>query len=316
MAIVAIDFGGTRLRAACFDRALNILGRAETPTLAHEPQHRVIERIIRVSREVWPQDEAVEAVGISAPCPMAYTGLIRHAAVVPDWDDVPLARLVSEAFAGVPVYMENDANLGALAEYHKGAAQGKNPAVYITISTGIGGGVVIDGRLFTGKDGLAIEPGHTKYRGKDGKIYSLQDFAAGPGLVRLAKLHLAEQKAESVLRDAGEITGKVVGDAALAGDVLARAVIEEAGWWLGLGLVNVAHMLNPEVIVLGGSVMLLGDLLLNPARRVIQATAVDPLFYHDGLLQAAHLGDDVCLVGAASYARDSLASTQARLSQH
>ena len=303
MSIVAIDFGGTRLRAARFDDELNLLARAELPTQAHEPQQAVIERIIAVARQVW--DDTALAVGISAPCPMAYTGLIRHAAVVPDWYDVPLADMVSRAFGDAPVYMENDANLGALAEYHRGAAQGANPAVYMTISTDIGGGLVVDGRLFTGRDGLAIEPGHTKYRGPDGRIYSLQDFASGPGIARLARQWLLERDEPSALREAAEITGQVVGQAALAGDALAQQVIAEAGWWLGLGLINVAHMINPQVIVLGGSVVTnLGDLILDPARRVMVDYVVDPTFYHDDLLQVARLGDDVCLIGAASYARD------------
>ncbi|MAS33456.1 MAG: hypothetical protein CL610_05580 [Anaerolineaceae bacterium] len=309
MAVVAIDFGGTRLRAAYFDRELNLLARAEMPTMAHEPQQHVIDRIIRVAQQVWPDAGAVDAIGISAPCPMAHTGMIGHAAVVPHWHDVPLAQIVSTAFDGVPVYMENDANLGALAEYHKGAAQGANPAVYMTISTGIGGGLVVDGRLFTGRNGLAIEPGHTKYRGPDGKIYSLQDFAAGPGIVRLAKLKLAACDDVSMLRDQAELTGQMVGEAAHAGDAVARSVVEEAGWWLGIGLINVAHMINPEVIVLGGSVVMgLQDLILNPARQVMQAYVVDPTFYHDDLLRLAHLGDDVCLIGAGSYARDQSAA--------
>jgi glucokinase len=188
----------------------------------------------------------------------------------------------------------------------------------MTISTGIGGGLVSNGQLFTGKSGLAIEPGHTKYRGPDGKIYSLQDFAAGPGIVRLARLKLAESGAPSVLRDEPELTGKAVGEAAAAGDPLALAVVQEAGWWLGIGLVNVVHMCNPEVIVLGGSVVMrLGDLMLNPARAILREYVVDPAFYHEDLIRLALLGDDVCLIGAASYARDrSSALAQARLKSH
>ena len=309
MAIIAIDFGGTRLRAGYFDSALKMLARAETLTLADEPQAMVIERMIGLARQVWPDDEKVQAIGISAPCPMAYTGMIRHAAVVPHWHDVPLADMVSRAFDNTPAHMENDANLGALAEYHQGAAQGKNPAIYMTISTGIGGGAVIDGHLFTGKSGLAIEPGHTKYRDPEGDIRSLQDFAAGPGIARLAQRRLSLSSEPSTLRHETEITGKSVGDAAVAGDRLALEIVAEAGRWLGVGLLNVAHMMNPEVIVLGGSVIQLGDLILNPARQIMREYAVDPLFYHDDLLQIAQLGDDVCLIGAASYARDRLTTT-------
>ena len=306
MTIVAIDFGGTRLRAGRFDTNLDLLERAETPTLAHEPQAAVIDRILELAHSI--ADGTPDAIGISAPCPTAYLGVISHAAVVPHWHDVPLASLVSEAFGGVPVYMENDANLGALAEYEKGAAQQANPAVYMTISTGIGGGLIINGELFTGKNGLAIEPGHVKYRGPDGGIYSLQDFASGPGMARLASIMLAQRTEPSVLRDVSEITGKGVGDAACAGDGLALTVIQEAGWWLGLGLVNVAHMLNPEVIVLGGSVINLGDLILEPARQVMREYVIAPEFYHDDLLRVAHLGDDVCLIGAAAYANQRSSS--------
>ncbi len=300
MTIIAIDLGGTRLRVGCFNTNMELLTRAETPTLAYESQAAIIDRILKLTDTVV--DHPVTAIGISAPCPTAYTGHISHAAVLPTWHNVPLAQIISDAFGGAPVYMENDANLGAFAEYSKGAAQGADPAVYMTISTGIGGGVIIAGELFTGKNGLAIEPGHTKYRGPDGAVYSLQDFASGPGIARLAALHLAEKAEPSVLRELSEITGKAVGEAASAGDVLAMAVIAEAGWWLGLGLVNVAHMLNPEVIVLGGSVMQLGEHILKPARQVMQQYVVAPAFYHDNLLQMAQLGDDVCLIGAAAYA--------------
>lgn len=305
MTIAAIDFGGTRTRTACFDAQLNVLQRLEMPTLAHEPQAVVIERIIDLVRQVWRDD--VVAIGISAPCPNAFTGMISHAAVLPGWQDVPFARIVGDAFGGLPVFMENDANLGALAEYHKGAGQGANPLVYMTISTGIGGGLVIDGRLFTGRSGLAIEPGHSKFRGADGRIYSLEDFASGPGIARLARLKLVESSMESSLRHAGDITGKTVGEAALAGDALAIRVIEEAGWWLGLGLVNVVHFTNPQALVLGGSVVMrLGNLILNPARQVLRENVVDPAFYQDDLIQLAQLGDDVCLIGAASYARSQM----------
>lgn len=303
MAFLAVDFGGTRVRAARFDVDLNLLCRVEMPTLAQEPQQAVIDRILALASQVWQPGGEVGAVGISAPCPNAFTGIISHAAVLPGWQDVPFARIIGDAF-GAPVFMQNDANLGALAEYHRGAAQGANPAMYMTISTGIGGGLVIDGQLFTGRNGLAVEPGHIKFRDPDGRIHSLEAFSAGPGIARLARLKLAESEVYSLLRGVSALTGKMVGDAALAGDALALSVIEEAGEWLGLGLVNVVHMTNPEVIVLGGSVVTgLGDLILEPARRILAQQVVDPAFYHADLIQMTQLGDDVCLIGAAAYAR-------------
>ena len=306
MAILGIDFGGTRIRAGWFSPELEMLAREETLSLVEQPIDAVIGRMLETADKVVPAGAQIEAIGVSAPSPQSYTGYIRNAAVVPHWVDVPLAKIISEAFGGADVYMENDGNLAALAEYHMGAARGANPAVYITVSTGIGGGVVIDGRLFTGRNGLAFEPGHIKYPAPDGSVQSLENFASGTAIGRIASRGLAESAEESVLRNAPFVTGKEVGAAAQQGDAFALKVIEEAGWWLGLGLINVLQMYNPEVVVMGGSVSSMGDMIFDPARRVIQQYIIDPIYYHDAIIQPALLGDDVCLIGAASYARDNV----------
>ncbi len=306
MAILGIDLGGTRIRAGWFTPELELLAREETLALVEQPVENVIGRMLDLIDKVVPSGVQVDAVGISAPSPQAYTGYIRNAAAMPQWHDVPLAQIVSEALGNIPVYMENDGNLAALAEYHMGAARGASPAVYLTISTGIGGGVVLDGRLFTGHSGLAFEPGHVKYPGPDGAVYSLENFASGTAIARSASRRLAENNEPSLLRNSPFVTGKEVGEAARQGDSVALKVIEEAGWWLGLGLVNVLLMYNPQVIVMGGSVSNLGNLIFDPARKAIQQYIIDPAYYHDAILQPALLGDDVCLIGAASYARDNV----------
>lgn len=305
MTILGIDFGGTRIRAGWFTRDLQLHARDETLTLAHEPQENVIQRMIDTAKRVVPPGAKVDAIGISAPSPQAYTGYIRHATVLPTWRDVPLANLMSEAFGGVPTYMENDGNLAALAEYHMGAARGADPAIYLTISTSIGGGVVIDGKLFRGVDGLAFEPGHVKYLTPDGTVRSLEEMCAGRVLGPIAQKKLAAADTPSILRSVSVVDGKAVGQAAAQGDELALTVVREAGWWLGLGLLNVLHLFNPAVLVLGGSVTLLGDLILDPAKDVIRQYVIDPAYYHDDMIRLAQLGDDVGLVGAASYARDN-----------
>lgn len=302
MAILAIDFGGTRARAGWFDPTLNLLVRSEMLTEAEKPRADVIERLLALARGVIPARAKIEAVGISAPNPKAHTGLIQSATVLPGWDRVPLAQIVSDAFGGVPVYMENDGNLGALAETALGAGRGADPAAYLTISTSIGGGVVIGGRLLPGADGLAFEPGHIQFPQADGTLRGLEYLAAGPGLARLAARRLATSDVDSALRTV-PISGGAVGAAAHAGDPLALAAVREAGEWLGLGLLAVVHLFNPAAIVLGGGVALgLGDLLLDPARAVIHAHVIDPAFDRPDLLRLAQLGDDVCLIGAAAYA--------------
>jgi glucokinase len=306
--ILAIDFGGTRTRAAWFDNDIQQQARTETPTLVDQGQQAVIARIIDTARAVIPAGGRIRAIGISAPGPLdARRGVIEHARTLPGWQDVPLAAIVSDALGGVPVYMENDANLAALAEHDRGSAAGSDPLIYLTISTGIGGGAVIGGELFTGWRGLAIEPGHQRFTLPDGSIRRLEELASGTALGQHAALLLAQDTTTpSVLRDVAPVDGKAVGNAARAGDALAVRIVEEAGRWLGLGLVNVMHLFNPQAIVLGGSVAQLGDLLLDPARRVIAEHILAPGFDAPGLVQITSLGDDVCLVGAALYAQRSV----------
>jgi glucokinase len=305
LSILAIDFGGTRSRAACYSDDLQQLKRGEIPTLADEPTDQVIDRIIELARSVIPEGCSISAIGICASGPQAYTGLILHAnSLPPHWHNTPFAAPIRQAFGGVPAHMENDANLAALAEYHFGAARGSDPAIYMTISTGIGGGAVIGGKLFTGFRGLAIEPGHQKFLHPDGNIYSLEQLACGRALAVSAQRKLSGSSVPSVLRSAAYLDGKVVGGAAVQGDALALEVIEEAGRWLGLGLVNIIHLFNPQVIVVGGSVAQLGELIFGPARQTIEDYLIDPAFNSTDLIRQAELGDDVCLLGAALHTRD------------
>jgi glucokinase len=313
MSILSIDFGGTRTRAAWFvadsESNLRRLKRSETPSRVDQPAQAVIDRMIALCREVVPEGVMPAAIGICAPGPLdAQHGVIYHAETLPGWQNVPLARIISGAFGGKPVFMQNDGNLAALAEYQGGALHGANPGIFMTLSTGIGGGAVLDGKLFSGANGLAIEPGHMVFRLPDGKVYRLEDLASGTALGRWARRKLAESDAPSLLREAFTVDGQAVGAAAEAGDALALEVVAQAGYWLGLGFANLLHLFNPQAIALAGSVTRLGDLLLDPARQTLVANLLDPGFYHDDLIRYARLGDDVCLTGAALYAVQRLAT--------
>lgn len=309
MGILSIDFGGTRTRAAWFDDGLTLQARAETPSQVEEGVEAVIQRIIDTAQQVIPANTEIRGIGMAAPGPQAYNGIIIHAHTLPGWHNIPLASIISTAFGCVPTFMQNDANLAALAEYASGAGKGANPVIYMTISTGIGGGAIINGKLFTGYKMLAIEPGHQKFPLADGKIYSLEQLASGTAIGRQAREKLVTTNQDSSLRslEIERIDGQAVGKAAAQGDTLALEIVNEAGRWLGLGLVNLIHFFNPEVIVLGGSVLQLGDLILNPVRQIIEETILDPAFNHPGLIRLAQLGDDVCLVGAAFHAQMMLA---------
>lgn len=309
MSLLAIDFGGTRTRAAWFDDDLTLVRRDEALSQVDQPAAQVLERLIETARSVIPAGTPVRGIGISAPGPLdAEQGIIFQAKTLPGWSDVPLVSIVQEAFGGVPVFMNNDANLAALAEYHRGAARGADPTLYLTISTGIGGGAVLHGQLFTGYAGLAIEPGHMRFVDPQGRTLRLEEFSSGTGIARLANEKLTTSEQPSTLRALDVVDSKAVGLAAVAGDTFALAIIETAATWLGLGLVNLIHLYNPQAIVLGGSVMQLGDLVLDPARQIIKHEMLDPRFNHPDLIRLAELGDSVCLYGAAFYAQDQLTS--------
>ncbi|MBK8025817.1 MAG: ROK family protein [Chloroflexi bacterium] len=306
--ILSIDFGGTRTRAALFKRrddGLTMVARQEILSNVAEPQADVIARIIALAKRVVAV-RPLSAIGISAPGPLdPHTGIIYHARTLPGWQNVPLASNISAALGNVPAFMHNDANLAALAEYARGAAEGCDPVVYLTISTGIGGGLVIGGRLYSGWSGLAAEPGHQLVALPTGELVRLEDVASGTGLGALARSTLQQSDKASTLREMplGQVDGRAVGTAAQRGDPFAVSVVEQAGRYLGIGLVNLMHVISPQAIVLGGSVSLLGDLLLAPARAVIDEYILDRRFLPPDLIRPARLGDDVCLIGAAYYAQ-------------
>lgn len=296
MGILAFDFGGTRTRAGYFDDQLTLVQRAEMPSDVLEGPSAVMMRMVALGRKVIAGD--VRAIGVSAPGPLdTRAGVIHHAWTLPGWQNIPIGAWLSEAF-GVPAHVENDANCGALAEYHVGAGRGCDPMIYLTISTGIGGGVVIDGKLFTGWRGLAAEPGHQVFRLPDGRVKKLEELASGTGIAHLARERLATWEDDTLLRHAPEVTAKAVGHAAQQGDPLARAVINEAAAWLGLGMVNLLHLFNPQAVVIGGSVAQLGELLFAPVRAALAQHLLSPDFTAPDLLRPAALGDDACLLGA------------------
>ena len=303
---LAIDFGGTRSRAALFDDDMRLIRRAETPSRVRDGPAAVLDRLAKLGKSVCDASVAPTAIGIAAPAPLdTEAGAIIKAETLPGWSHVPIARALSDAFAGAPAIVENDANLGALAEYHLGAGQGADPMIYLTISTGIGGGAIIKGEIFTGAGGHAIEPGHMRLTLPDGGIRRLEELASGTALGDWARHRLTTDAKASILRETDTIDGRAVGEAALAGDALALECVREAGTWLGLGLVNLLHLFNPAAIVLGGSAMKLGDLMLDPAREAIDEHILYEGFLPHKVLRPAKLGEDVCLVGAALHARQT-----------
>jgi glucokinase len=312
MAYITVDLGGTRIRAARCDAAGRVQARTEQPTRPEEGVEAVIARIVGAIRAVWPAEEPVEAIGVGAPGPLdPRTGVVLTAPNL-GWENVPLAERLQERF-GVPCFVGNDANLAALGEWQYGAGRGHEHLVYLTISTGIGGGVITHGVLLEGAHGLGAELGHIVVEAREGPRCGcgqrgcLEALASGTAIARMAREALA--RGEPVPwsdRDPESITAADVAGAAARGDPVATAIMERAAFYLGVGIATFWHIFNPTLVILGGGVMKAGDWFLERIREHARERAMTPA-YVTPIVRTA-LGEDVGLLGALAYARWRLAS--------
>jgi glucokinase len=302
--LIAVDLGGTRVRAARLNSALEIEMRQEMLTEDERGLEATLERIKEMIRAVWPQGgRVVEGIGISAPGPLnPLTGVVVAPPNLKGWHNVPLASILRDTF-GVPVYVGNDANVAGLAETVMGAARGYRHVIFITVSTGIGSGMIIDGKMLLGKVGLGAEAGHIIMLAGD-RVSTLEKEAAGPSLARKARARIEAGESSSIREiakgDLSQISGATVGKAAQAGDPLALEIVREGGRMVGLGLVSLLHLFNPEIVVIGGGVSNLGDLLFVPMREAIQEYCIDRAYWTDLHIERAALGENVSIFGAAA----------------
>lgn len=304
--IISVDLGGTQIRVARLDTRLNIQERKRTLTLAHEGLEPTLGRIKQMIESVMPTDGSiVKGIGVSAPGPLnPLTGVVVHPPNLDGWHNVPLGDILHEAF-GVPVYVGNDANVAALAEHLRGAARGNyREIIFVTISTGIGSGIISDGRMVLGRAGLAAELGHIPILVDGGKVSTVERESSGPHLARKARERISagEQSmlVDMVAGDLSKIQGDTVGKAAQEGDKLAVELIRYSGFIVGLGLVTLLHLFNSEIIVIGGGVSKVGDLIFDPIKETIEKYAHDPEYYRDVPVVPAGLGGDVSIFGAGA----------------
>jgi glucokinase len=309
---VAVDLGGTQIRAALCGADGQIFRRIAKPTEAREGLDAVVTRIFETILEAVGDTPlaAVSGIGIGAPGPLnPITGIVMGAPNLPGWNNVPLRTLVSERF-GRPTFLGNDANVAGLAEYLYGAGRGIRDLIYLTISTGIGSGIIVDGQLVLGAEGLAGEAGHMIIV-PDGPLCGcgshgcLESLAAGPAIARDVASRIKAGKKSRVTKlvdgDLCKIDAKVVNVAAQLGDKLAINAFRRAGTYLGIGIANLLRLFNPRIVVLGGSVTKAGSLLFDPMREAMQANVL-PMYWEGLAITPAALGDDVGLLGAAALA--------------
>jgi len=312
--IVGIDLGGTNVKTAMVSWDKQILAKDSRPTNAKGGPEAVINAIESSVRDLLAQSdltpEQVMAVGIGAPGPMDWrSGVVYSPPNLPGWSNVPLADIMHKRL-GVPCYVENDANVACYGEYWLGAGQGTQNMALLTLGTGVGGGVVVFNMLLRGEDGTAAELGHLKVQ-RDGRPCGcgsrgcLEQYGSVTGMVMTAVEGLKEGR-ESVLReqcggDFERITGKMIGDAAQAGDAFARWVIEDTAIWIGLGIASIINYQNPEKVVLCGGMIAAGDMLLDPIRKTARENAFEVPAKRCQIVLAG-LGADSGVLGAAGCA--------------
>jgi len=308
-AVLAIDIGGTKLAAGVVDPAGGMRLRAEVPTRAAEGLEPVLGRIVDLGRGLLERAAAaglaVRRIGVGCAGPVdRRRGLILNPPNLPGWERVALVERI-QGDLGLPVTLENDANAAALGEYRYGAGRGAGSLVYYTISTGIGGGIVLDGRLWHGLADAAGEVGHVTVR-PDGPLCGcgnrgcLEAVASGPSLVRRAREALRAGR-PSRLGGMPSFTAVELVEAARGGDGLAREIWDEAVGCLGLGIAAVITTLAPERIVVGGGVSRAGEFLFEPLRQAVRRHVRLVPVESVPILPAA-LGADVGILGAAAVA--------------
>lgn len=293
------------MRAAAYTQEkLKPVKHKKIATLASEPGG--LNRLIRVIEDVWPANDSVSAIGLGSPGPLdPHTGYLLAPPNNPEWHNFPLAPNVEKHF-GVKTYLDNDANLAGLGEYRYGAGKGHHHVLYITVSTGIGAGVITDDRLLQGFHGLAAELGHSIIDPNGppcscGFKGHLEAFSSGPAIVKYV---LAELKAgkPSVLKKDQVFTARDVSEAAQNGDELAIKAYQRAGEYLGIGVASFLHAFDPSIVIFGGGVSQVGRLLFDPFEISLKKRVFHPRYLEGLVITQAQLGDDAGLLGARALA--------------
>ncbi len=306
--IITADIGGTQIRAAVFPRESSRPIRHKRITTKGKDPAQV--RLTNLIAELISPDDRVLAIAAAAPGPTdARMGMVLEAPNIPGWKNLPLAQIISEQFS-VPVYVGNDANLAALGEWRFGAGRGHHDLVYLTISTGIGGGVICDDHLLLGQRGLAAELGHITIDPQGpmcgcGHRGHLEAFSSGTAIARYVAGQLAAGRPSSLSSNPSP-SARDISAAADTGDPLAVEALERAGHYLGIGIANYLHIFNPSIVILGGGVSSSGAHFFLPMRQSLKECVFAPGYLDNLIVTTAELGDDVGLLGALALAHTFL----------
>ncbi len=307
---LGVDVGTNHLIALVTDLEGNIVAEQSRPFNIDIGPEKALPQVIEFVRQTLAvsgvQYSRVVGIGMGVPGPLDYTtGTVVAPPIMPGWDKFPLRQYLSQELS-LPALVENDANLGAVAERWRGAAQGFQHLAYVKIGTGIGCGLMVDGKIYRGQRGSAGEIGHITITRdgppcKCGSYGCLESMAAAPAIlnrVRLAILAGRETCLTTTVNIA-EMTPQHIATAAEQGDKLAREVLEDAGRYIGIALANLVNLFNPGIIVLGGGVASVGELLLNPIWETVRARTLIAN-YDQTQIVVSRLGREAVALGAVS----------------
>ena len=314
---IGIDLGGTFIKGGVIDLKGTVIFSTSIETEAGKGPEGVLGRMAELSRKVvdgakisWDQ---VKCVGVGTPGPLSRAkGIVYTAPNLPGWDNVAVVRVLKRELKK-PVFLENDANAAAYAENWVGAGKGASSMILLTLGTGIGGGIVLEGDVWHGLDDAAGELGHMSinFDGPHcncGSYGCIEAYASAPATVRRALKGIEDGRGTSLkalLEKAGELTAKDIHDAAVAGDEFAHEVIATTGKLLGIAVANFVNIFNPELVVLFGGLAKAGDMLFQPVREEAKRRALKPAADTVKILPAK-LGGDAGIIGAAGCALKAL----------
>jgi glucokinase len=307
--VIGVDLGGTKIEVGLVSPENHIVGRRKIPTRSIEGPRAVVERIaqqVEQLAELLPAGGKNPRLGVCSPGAGDHeTGTLVDPPNLPGLHNAPLRQLLAERLS-IPVHLEHDAKATALGEFHFGAGQGEQSMVFVIVGTGVGAAIIDNGQMVRGKFNSAGEIGHVTLDPKGdpcscGSRGCVETYVAGPGLVRHYKRALEQQLGQAV---DDPISGETVATLAGNGDPIALRIMTEAGEALGLAVANMAMLLNIDLFVVGGSVAKAGDLLLEPARRIIPKYTYRSVGCGVHLL-ATEMGDDGPILGCAWLAREA-----------
>ena len=310
--VVGIDIGGTKLATVVADEGGNVLQKVRKPTESEKGPQHAVQLILNMVDEVLDlarlRRADISGIGVSCGGPLdTKTGIIYSPPNLPGWDALPLKEMIESEFH-IPTIIENDANAGALAEARFGGGRGYDYVLYMTMSTGIGGGIVANGEIYHGANDSAGEVGHQILL-PDGPLCGcgqygcLEALCSGPSIARRAQEAVADQPHTRILVLADgqidRVRSEHVLQAAREGDAVAVALVEETAYYMGWGIANLVNILNPQIVLLGTIAVAAGDLLLDPIRRTVTKMAMQrPV--ETVKIMPAELGDSIGDLAAIS----------------